>query len=228
MSANVAIRERPILFSGPMVRAILDGRKTQTRRVIVPQPVDDGRDVVIWWRGGKAWDGRLFQNVTPPYARVRNHLVELERAWVRENWLPDPPLNGWPGDLEWDGSGRPIRGVPQQYRSPKHCIYAATWNGPDLRWRPSIHMPRWASRLTLEITDVRVERVQSITDDDAWDEGCADFVGEPIDAGERWILPREAPRDEYRRLWDKLNAKRGYGWDANPWVWALTFMVVPQ
>jgi hypothetical protein len=85
--------------------------------------------------------------------------------------------------------------------------------GYEFRARPSIHMPRWASRITLEITDVRVERLQDIGTDDARAEG---MIGDENDS----------PTGHYETLWDKLNAKRGFGWDVNPWVWALTFRLV--
>jgi len=216
-AAATQVRERPILFSGPMVRAILDRRKTQTRRVIVDRAKDE--DGWITTCPGEGFTPELVRrDFACPYGDPG------DRLWVRETWA-SVPATAYRCSVEEDGSQVAHKESPDGYG---WAIYRAGWTHCAPSWKPSIHMPRWASRLTLEITDVRVERVQSITDDDAWDEGCADFVGEPIDAGERWILPREAPRDEYRRLWDKLNAKRGYGWDANPWVWALTFMVVPQ
>lgn len=88
----------------------------------------------------------------------------------------------------------------------------------DLKWRPSIHMPRHACRITLEVTNVRVQRIQDISEEDARAEGVypQDAI---INASCRWL---------FRRLWDSINAKRGYGWDANPWVWAVTFERVPQ
>ena len=173
MSTAATIRERPIIFSGEMVRAILDGRKTQTRRVIKPQ-----RDYCCLY--GKPGD----------------------RLWVRETWCLGDDLDG------------------------NEAIYFRADAPPgDYIWSPSIHMHREASRITLEVTDVRVERVQEISADDAEAEGIPTHVVEHTfrkcyrGAGER-----AAKRIEYfSRLWDNLNAKRGYGWDANPWVWVVAF-----
>lgn len=94
----------------------------------------------------------------------------------------------------------------------------------DWTWNPSIFMPRWASRITLEITDVRVERVQEITEEDARAEGFP---------GERWATGHGdyseiAPSEQFRELWDKLNASRGFGWDANPWVWVIEFKRIEE
>lgn len=189
-------RERPILFSGAMVRAILDGAKTQTRRVVTRRVNDEGQWVVT--RPGGWADGRphtseeiVGQGWRCPYGQPG------DRLWVRETW--------WPrcGDAHLYG----IREVV--YR----CDYGGTGGCLTPRsWRPSIHMPRWASRLTLELTAVRVQRVQEISKEDATAEGFERTPCLPID-----------PRDWFRGRWDALNAKRGYPWDANPWVWALTF-----
>ena len=198
-----AIRERPVLFSAPMVRAILHGRKTQTRRVVKGHALE--------WLAPDTFTPAVValpENGLSPYGYAG------DRLWVRETWLADPPINGWPGDIEWSGCGRPISGVPRQYRAPEHCIYAASCGrDASLRWYPSIFMPRWASRILLELTDVRVERLQDIGEDDAIAEGCFD---EKEHDG-------SLPSRIFAELWNSLNAKRGYGWDANPWVWAITF-----
>lgn len=204
-------RERPILFSGEMVRAILEGRKTQTRRVckdqLGPTLMDDC-----------------------PYGEAP------ELLWVRETFLPDPPIDGWDGDISWNGCGRPISGVPAHYRKPEHCIFAATWEGSSLRWRPAIHMPRWACRITLKITDVRVERVQEISAADVEAEGVVRYRREfgqdggfpegwkdsrPGYGGSVWVP--SAFKDAYRVLWDPINEKRGFGFNENPFVWVIEF-----
>lgn len=197
-----APKERPILFSGPMVRALLAGAKTQTRRIVKPQP-----DV-------KHWQG--LQRMSPKDGKARFRIVAPDfpdderddilcpygqpgdRLWVRETWQciagtkqaasivrqPVPPVRGW-------------------------IEYAATPSEePPPRWRPSIHMPRWASRILLELTGVRVERLRDITPDDCRAEGG----------------PYDSPLDQlawYRDLWESIN---GHGsWLANPWVWCLSF-----
>lgn len=234
------MKERPILFSGPMVRAILDGRKTQTRRVINPQPLletDALRDVPgenRWWA---AWiDSEEEFGVTyKPLGSDQQHEwacpygVPGDRLWVRETWaligalLIDPCLN-----YRADNSQRPIN----HHKTHADMWYPAGSNQwidgetlmkvPDKDgWRPSIFMPRWASRITLEITDVRVQRVQEISEEDARAEGCGavDYA-----SGRECILDPAlgSYRLHFHSLWDSINGKK-YPWALNPWVWALTF-----
>jgi hypothetical protein len=215
----VVVHERPILFSGEMVRAILDGRKTQTRRALNPQPdsslnaytarqVDRfklvGVDVksrrAIFEAGNFAGpinafrDGRdsVKADIACPYGAVGG------RLWVRETFGTMLHADGERVHYLADGA------------TPKD------WRGNALRWRPSIHMPCWASRLTLEITDVRVERLQSISYADVLAEGC------PVAS----VGASPADHDWYRQLWESLNATRGFGWDVNPWVWVISFKQV--
>lgn len=195
------MRERPILFSAAMVRAILDGRKTQTRRVVQPPrgwgeryPNCDPYSMPpsVWW-----WDGKH------DHVGVRHECpfgVPGDRLWVRESFMSAPmeaPPES-PRRTRWDivyaAGGAEERMAPAAY-NPMLYNYE--------RWTPSIHMPRWASRITLEVVSVRVERVQSIAALDAAAEGTT--------------------HSGFRLLWDSLNAKRGYGWDANPWVWRIEF-----
>lgn len=207
--------ERPILFSGAMVKAILDERKTQTRRVIKQWPtVFDG--------GWPLADNRS-KMVCP-------HGEPGDRLWCRETFA-NIALKGY----------EPV------------LFYRADEDDKAVTWKPSIHMPRWASRITLEITEVRVQRVQEISEEDAKAEGVkphveakwwqgyhkddpllhqcapADINGDPPD----WLIEAKPYRDlshlnkdakqMFRFLWDSINEKRGYGWDANPWTWAITF-----
>lgn len=163
---------------------------------------------------------------------VRNYIAKYVRCqpgdllWVRETSLPDFPKEFSYYDWSWSE-------VPTEYRSPQHVLFKASWTGDELTWHPSIHMPRWASRLTLELTAVRVERLQEIGRCDSIAEG---ILRNPHGNGEHWIDYPEGssaagwsdPRDSFRTLWNHLNAKRGYGWDDNPWVVALTFTVHSQ
>lgn len=218
------VKERPILMSGPMVRALLAGRKTQTRRVVKPQPPTDGRWMPwehserpgYWF--GYAPDGKVRNDVGAklddcgwvcPYGSVG------DRLWVRETWSPDH-RNFYPNFpiVYRADNGVTIESVGRVY-SPEVDAWFA------FRWQPSIHMPRWASRLTLEITSVRVERLQDISEDDA--------IAEGVDAVSVADVPRQAAwtrRQDYARLWDHLNAKRGYPWASNPWVWVIGFDVI--
>jgi hypothetical protein len=221
--------ERPILFSAPMVRAILRdvNPKTQTRRVMKPQPTTELREFkgLAHHVRGSIWrSGRPTIDLCP-------YGVPGDRLWVRETWTPAD--TGWSStgdddtvyvyykaddDVRPDGikpvfkvcSGLPIDMVSRWERKIDHAQHG----GGDF-WVPSIHMPRWASRITLEITKVRVERVQDISEGDARREGVEGVPG---------TLPGEISyRDPFARLWSVINAKRGYGWDVNPWVWVLEF-----
>jgi hypothetical protein len=172
------MKEGPIMFSTPMVRATLEGRKSQTRRVLQPQPVR------------KVGPGGIFLKC--PYGQPG------DRLWVRESFT-----------VNNDGA----------------VCYRATHPLPkDRQWVPSIFMPRRASRITLEVVRVRVERLQAITEADAVQEGVA-FTEPPPGAGSgqsEYDAPW-GPIDQFIYLWDLLNAKRGFGWDKNPWVWAIEF-----
>lgn len=192
-------RLHPIIFSGAMVRAILEGQKTQTRRIIKPQPEHKKRETMPpnnglpagawndWW-----WKGRWGE----PRADEMPYSIG-DFLWVREAWAPSP-----------DG---PI------YKATEH-EHRITAPDDCSRWRSPIHMPRLASRLTLHVSDVRVQRVREIT--------CADAIVEGIrPAANSLTIDADTPdpRRAFTVLWDSINAKRGYGWDVNPWVVALTF-----
>jgi hypothetical protein len=191
------MKEHPILFSGQMVRAILDGTKTQTRRVVKPQPVqvrisDEGCNVPMCLPPRQAFHMKF------PYGMIG------DRLWVRETWMP---YYGLPGNIT--------------YRADYRGNYVQEHRWPD-KWHPSIFMPRWASRITLEVLDIRVQRVQEISERDAEAEGISrvdlgtDERGRPVN---KMILFRL----HFSVLWNSINAKRGYAWEVNPWVWAITF-----
>ena len=213
-------RERPILFSGPMVRAILEGRKTQTRRVAKPPPKavflpDDQWKIDVDEPGTAYMDdesGRL--RITCPYGQPG------DRLWVRETWASVPYGPAQIHGIDWPGvpDMRP-RKVDERNRA-RVVIYRADGGMPgDEVWTPSIHMPRWASRITLEITRVRVERVQDITEADAIEEGGGPGYM-PNASGSTTCVGH---RPMFARLWNELNAPRGHGWSVNPWVWVIDF-----
>lgn len=201
-------KERPILFSAPMVRAILDGRKTQTRRIVKPQPVFDGR---FWNLYGASWSDRISTvPVIPGHSlAVRNPYGQVgDRLWVRETWginecgkrvslAPAAWPNGWP---------------------VKRLVYNANENIPTYSKRVSIHMPRWASRIDLEITDIRVERLNEISEGDAIAEGCERvFAADGSDYGAGLTTACE----QFETLWESINGPGS--WAANPWVWVVEF-----
>lgn len=209
------ITERPMLYSAPMVRGLLNDTKTQTRRVVKLQVIQDERFIggfkLIGLGGVETAIGGPLASFLSPYGSPG------DRLWVRENFCPiypqDPTYNG----------GRPIE-----------YDYAATYqNGYRLgdtmglkkRWKPSIHMPRAASRITLEITGVRVERLQDISEADAIAEGI-----EPLQEG--FGLPdgrhfhATDPRQSYFSLWEAINGPGSV--EANPWVWIVEFKRLEQ
>jgi len=227
------MKQRPILFSTDLVNAIIDGRKTQTRRIIKPQPEvsEQGYLSGEWLR--KPFKVNSAHLILPtlqdlpiecPYGQVDDIL------YVRETFLPDPPHDGtWNNYMFDDGSGRyNYKALPEHFRKPEHCIYKAGWDGRDLRWKPAIHMPKWASRLHLKITNVHVERLQEISEEDARAEGV-ERDGDSwkcygnCEAHKRGYTKRSSAIASFMSLWDVINAKRGYGWDANPFVWVIEF-----
>lgn len=208
--------DRPILFSAPMVRAILDGSKTQTRRVVKPQPVDrGGGSLSISYAAGKMNHmgpaGFMLEKLAQygcPYGKTG------DRLWVREKFTIVPVT-----------AYRMSEGV-QQTVSPSEpdyaAVYAAGWDRCIPRWKPSIHMPRWASRIMLEITSVRVERLQDISDEDALEEGVTETefyenAERKVSAGAPWPAERLAFAD----LWKSINGPES--WGSNPWVWVIGF-----
>ena len=204
------MRERPILFKGPLVRAILDGTKTQTRRLCKPDhfggsemPPDSAMARAIEFGGQKS-----------PFGRPG------DRLWVRETW------QAWPVNVsEFDDSG-PLSTESIRDRVPAHFEYQAGPTDSLGPWRPSIHMPRRASRIDLEITEVRVQRLQDITEEDARAE-CVDPMPGPVDVvdcgnGHGYFDPAPPARCVFEELWDSINGARA-PWERNPWVWAITF-----
>ncbi len=186
------MKERPILFSGPMVRAILDGRKTQTRRVMNPQPAG-------------AVD-------LADYHKVRPYGIAGDRLWVRETFCTPDADDYVIYRADWSETDA-LNSDAMRRRYPE---LAAEF--PNGRWRPSIHMPRKYCRLVLEVKAVRVERLQDLSRDDAIAEGC------PMPSQREGMHPW--PEDQFEKLWDSLNEKRGYGRDMNPWVWVIKFQSV--
>jgi hypothetical protein len=207
--------DRPTLFSAEMVRAILDGRKTQTRRVLKPQPtkpvyqlVNDGRSAV-YKSFGNFSRRQSDIRIKCPYGQPGDTL------WVRETWGAV-----WPAD-----EPVPLRQCEIEYRAdlPPGCTdRPGEWpadegNGPEVpKWRPSIHMPRWASRITLRITDIRVERLQDISEDDAKAEGA-----KPLDYAAHHVAAGCGARIAFEQVWTTINGPNA--WGDNPWVWVVAF-----
>jgi hypothetical protein len=230
------VKERPILFSAPMVRALLDDDKTQTRRIVKPQPAWqlDGFSGWAHWIKGGLWRSGMPTEDRCPYGRAG------DRLWVRETWT-FINIDSERGEVcigyNADGEALPNRPsivVPEEAFEEFH---EKSFRYFKNRKRPSIFMPRWASRITLEISDVRVERPQDISIEDAEAEGLAcvtkdgtlfkygipDMDGLPgtDDHGWPWMHWRQSPVDAYEWLWQSIHGEGS--WASNPWVWALTF-----
>ena len=216
------VRERPILFTSKMVRAVLDGRKTHTRKIIKgveDWPMVRGCDGGASWAipSGHPYPERGFKKC--PYGMPGDHLYVRERCRAEE--LPD----GVDGvRYEADNAFIPIEDTKQADDRWVHMNRYRTKAGAKRgTWLNSIHVPRWACRITLEVVSVRVERVQDIRGSDAIDEGI------DMDAvAEAWGKPgnRDAAVIVFEQLWDSINAGRGYGWGVNPWVWVVEFKVL--
>lgn len=210
--------DRPLLFSVPMVRALLAGTKTQTRRLLKPQPL------VFETEPGKVCDVGVYHDEKGGHRRARVTTGRIittqkipcaigDRLWVREAWR----CNGWATDVATiffrasEGDG--YTAMCEQYSIASRKPLRVTAG-----WRPSIHMPRWASRLTLTVTDVRVERLQDISEEDALAEGMT------FDAFARGDIPAAGgPIGSYSGLWDQINGPGS--WEANPFVAAYSFTV---
>jgi hypothetical protein len=190
------MKERPIIFRSDNVRAVWEGWKTQTRRVINP--------------------GVYLQCIDPEDPEQQQLLLDVcpygrpgDRLWVRETWVK------WDGGLAYLADSLNKQGVEDEDSKRCRLDYG-------VQWQPSIFMPRWASRITLELTGVRVERLQDISEED-----CCRETGAPL----RWEGPGLEPykrdmRGCFRNLWNMINAKRGYSWESNPWVWVIDFKKV--
>lgn len=224
------MKERGMIFNCEMVRALLDGRKTQTRRIMKPQPekisAEDECGAPGYWvpfHAGRTMVRNDDMRIACPYGLVG------DRIWVRETFQ---------GPLVSEELFEEYRAHPEKFETPQYCEYAANGGAKpeycdlddNLRhgWRPSIHMPRWASRLTLEITSVRVERLNDISEEDARAEGIIDGgclnCGEPEPCG--CVNPQPDATDAFAYLWQSIYGQEN--WDANPWVWVIAFKRIEE
>ncbi|HEO9810787.1 TPA: morphogenetic protein [Klebsiella variicola] len=205
------IREKGLIFNSEMVRALLDGRKTQTRRIIKPQP----EATLSGSLSGKWLSRPLNGLLLPKIEDIAIHCpfgVVGDRIWVRETF--QGPL------FDYDLMDSYCKD-PTPFEKPEFCVYKADgvpapefYDADDelhCCWRPSIHMPRWACRILLEITNVRVERLKSISDGDAIREGCSTAD----------MMSGDCVADVFARLWASIYGSDS--WNANPWVWVIEF-----
>lgn len=197
------MKMKPIIFNSESIRAILDGRKTQTRRVIKPQPKyraylqEKAFHIPKFGYIAVSNSSALKEHMNAPYGKVSDVL------WARETWMLYNHMGTFNGKC------------PEKLPYDLSVGYKADEFDKDnlFTWRSPIHIPKWAARIFLEITNIRVEKVQDISEEDARSEGCC-FTG---------INPSQAAIAEFMLLWDSINKKRGYGWDMNPWCWCVEF-----
>lgn len=245
------MKTHPMLFSGPMIRALLDGRKTQTRRILklpdwalnmdctgrlhVYQP-DEGFE-----RHGLEFADRLrglWDPVSNPTGRsgayLRVPIMTGDLIWVRETW--NAFSFSQDGDEAWPTKTIPTADEMQEIRDMAcrvdvQAVYqesdrAQKWFS-DQKWRPGIHMPRWASRITLEVTDVRVQRLQDISAKDATEEGIERLRCDGLDGFRNYLssdpMERVAMIPSFKSLWNSINGPGA--WDQNPWIVAYSFKV---
>jgi hypothetical protein len=204
-------KERPILFSGPMIRALLAGTKTQTRRIVKPAPEADQELRTITGSSGFVY----VMDCTPmrPFPEARRIRWDCpygqpgDKLWVRETWGCFDAWQGFHYAADHEGFGIGPDDDPDHI--PEHAV----------RWKPSIHMPRAASRLLLEVTEVRVERLQDISEADILAEGVT------VDRVAKWCntpwSSMPTLHHAWRVLWESINGPGS--WDANPWVWCVSF-----
>ena len=208
------MKEHPIIFNTEMVKAIQDGRKTQTRRLSGLEKINETPDKWELCTTAEEWDGKLDDAAAVffPVGNFNEGWAEVpfcpygqvgDRLWVRETWAcarrqDDLP----PREVSQETGFLAYKACPEDI---SYCLAG--------KWRPSIHMPRWASRITLEITGIRVERVQDISESDCMKEGLdmSDVEYKPF-----------GDVVKFKSLWDSINAKRG-SWADNPFVWVVEF-----
>ena len=204
------MKDRPILFSAPMVRALLDGSKTQTRRVMKAQPPSHVVDFCTYHN--PKGDGLAHFGFDPVARELQEWFAVCpygqpgDRLWVRETWRPNAD-----GGFEYKADGGPMQSAFKQIFD-------------DLlkrKWKPSIHMPRGASRITMDITGVRIEQLHDITETDAKAEGLTCHHGLYATPDQVWQID---PRKAYRDLWESINGPES--WEANPFVWVIEFKKV--
>jgi hypothetical protein len=225
------VKERPILFGAPMVLAILAGQKTQTRRVVkgwgrlVTPPESHPftgelvGDLGYPASAGQTWAGFAAKDSASPIYLRCPFGQPGDRLWVRETWAPFGPLDQQNREQAPPGSVAMYRAGAAYFTAP-------------MKWRPSIHMPRWASRITLEVTGVRIERLWEISEDDAKAEGVARELGRDVPAAmgggvnpwrdyedeENWYT---SAGGSFGSLWRSINGRES--WTSNPWVWVVEF-----
>lgn len=231
------MKERPIIFNTAMVKAIIDGRKTQTRRLVKPQPkFFKGEAGGHWWRCTHVQSMvRVEEELQNPGEYYKGFIDEVnpfgkkgDRLWVRETFC----IGTIEEEDHYQGSPKPLYvhqdGDPKQYPIYKEYCLRDNISIDDVLWKPSIHMPRSASRILLEITKIRIERLNQISSQDAVQEGLL-----KLPASGRYVVNRSDqyfgaasnnPCEVFKWLWESIYGSSS--WELNPWVWVIEFNVI--
>jgi len=195
---------KPIIFSTPMVQAILEGRKTQTRRVIKINgyPITSPEESLELTK-----EGLIYHSFCSMSGYYKLLCQPGDILWVRETWCTHEDMADVFENQLRPGYYYKANEIGKEWVNDREIV----------KWRPSIFMPREAARIFLRVLNVRVERLHDITEEDAKAEGC-------IDGKSKDVLKFDlTARDVFAKLWNSINAKRGYRWETNPWVWVIEF-----
>lgn len=221
--------ERGMIFNAEMVRAILDGRKTQTRRIMKVQPESNQLGLLLITDSTKHSDIGKYHwaesNATGNHVRSKLFLCPFgavgDRIWVREGFFPAPL------EMQSEPPRKTIWNIAYRDGMQMEKLAPAEYN-PTIynyeRWTPSIHMPRWASRILLEITDVRIERLNAISEEDATAEGVPPAGSLLPDYPGTFLTPKgdfATAKVAFQRLWESIHGEES--WKANSWVWVISF-----
>ncbi|ENX57627.1 MULTISPECIES: hypothetical protein [Acinetobacter] len=231
------MKERPILFSTSMVQAILDGRKTQTRRIIKKAPTTAINHRLIELDNGWNWQVNEQGVVPTMHREICNPMIcpygmVGDRLWVRETWHVEPGARGWSMDenepctgwIEYKAGGSKEVTAPD-FDAVQRCFPKGEvdWDFVPSDWRPSIFMPRWACRIVLEISNIRIERLQAISDSDAKAEGILETMYGWKSQSDSYRYG-ETPRAAFHILWEEINGSDSL--KANPWIWVVEFKLL--
>lgn len=232
------MKERGMIFNGEMVRALLDGRKTQTRRIMKVQPEPSKSRPGDFWFSSKKLESMVHVSDLAPgnspivdcHLFFQEHCCPFgavgDRIWVRETWQV---IHDYVDENGIVDERRFARSIPRQRGNYWHPVYEEHFGNESREdrgfpWRPSIHMPRWASRIMLEITDVRVERLNAISEEEAITEGVPPAGGLLPDYPGTFLTPKgdfATAKVAFQRLWESIYGEDS--WKANPWVWVIEF-----
>lgn len=215
------MREYPMPYSTDMVIANLEDRKNNTRRTKGLKNINERPDDWEFLRMA-VLDGELhaiFHHKLGMITKIKSPYGQKgDLIWCKEAALPDFPKDFEYYDWTW-------KEVPEEYRDPKYCLYKASWNGHhDLQWKPPMFMPKWAARIWQMVEEVRIERVQDITEEDARNEGVKPVMCQY--PGDEWSTGYMSYREGFKKIWIELHGEES--WRRNDWVWVVRYKTISK